>query len=73
MDFPNEVKAPLLKRSKNHHRLQRKIFELMLSRKLLAFDTRSNICKNISKKARPEIPSFEDLIGYVSPKMTAPR
>jgi hypothetical protein len=72
MDFPNEFKTPLLKRSINHHRLQRQIFELLLSRKLLAFDTSSNICTNISKKARPEIPSSEDLIGYGSPKMMAP-
>jgi hypothetical protein len=72
MDFSNEVKTPLLKRSRNHHRFQRKRFELFLSRKRLAFDTSSNLCTNISKKARPKIPNSEDLISYGPPKMMAP-
>jgi hypothetical protein len=72
MYFPNEIGTPMLKRSRNHHRLQRKIFELLISRKLLAFNTSSNICENISKKVGLEIPISKDLISCGPPKMMSP-
>jgi hypothetical protein len=72
VDFSNEVKTLLLKRSRNHHRFQRKIFELLLSKKILAFDASSNLCININKKAIPEITSSKDLIRCGPPKMMAP-
>jgi hypothetical protein len=72
VDLSNEVKTPLLKRSRNHYRFQRKIFELFFSSKLLTLDTRSNLFTNISENVGPEIPIFEDLISHGPPKMMSP-